>query len=332
MTGPLRIGALGASRIAPMALIRPARSVDEAEVVAVAARDQGRAAAYARKHRIPRVHATYEALLADADIDAVYVPLPNSLHHAWTMRALEAGKHVLCEKPSAANAREAQEMVDAATSAGRVLVEAFHWRYHAMAERIVELVREGAVGRLVHVDAAFCIPLPIFSDIRYRRDLAGGALMDVGSYTVSMLRHLAGEEPAVVSATCLLRSEGVDRRTDARLKYPSGATASLTASMWSRTLLKASVVLRGEAGEIRALNPIAPQVGWRRLTVRTASGVRVEKVGGEGTYARQLRAFVSRVRGGDPLPTEGDDIVRNMAVIDAIYAAAGVDRSTAVDP
>jgi len=300
--------------------------VADADVVAVAARDEGRARRYARKHGIPRVHATYEALLADPDIDAVYVPLPNSLHHPWTLKALAAGKHVLCEKPSASNAAEAAEMVAAAQAADRVLVEAFHWRYHAMAERMIELVRGGEIGAVRHIDAAFCIPLPVFSDIRYRRDLAGGALMDVGSYTVSMLRHLSGEEPEVVSATSLQRSEGVDRRTEAEVRFPSGATGRLTASMWSRTLLKASVKIVGGAGEIRALNPIAPQIGYRRLVVRTSAGTRAEKVGGEGTYTRQLRAFVGRVRGGAPLPTEGDDIVRNMAVIDAIYAAAGVER------
>ena len=135
-TTPLRFGILGAARIAPMALIQPARRVPEAQVVAIAARDGAKARAFAAKHGIPRVHESYDALLADPELDAIYNPLPNGLHCEWTIRALRAGKHVLCEKPIASNASEAQQMADAARETGRVLVEAFHWRYHPLAKRV----------------------------------------------------------------------------------------------------------------------------------------------------------------------------------------------------
>ena len=155
----LRIGVLGAARIAPLALVRPARSVPEVLVLAVAARDEARARRFASRHAIPRVHARYAELLADPEIDAVYNPLPNSLHCEWTLRAISAGKHVLCEKPLAANAYEAGLMSEAARREGRVLVEAFHWRYHPLAARMQEIVVGGELGRVEHVEAAMCIPL-----------------------------------------------------------------------------------------------------------------------------------------------------------------------------
>ena len=146
-TTPLRIGILGASRIAPVAVIRPARRLAGAAVVAVAARERTRAARFAQRHTIPRVHDSYDDLIADPEIDAIYNPLPNSLHAEWSIRALQAGKHVLCEKPVAANAVEARRLAEAADAADRRLMEAFHWRYHDMAERIIAVVRSGEIGR-----------------------------------------------------------------------------------------------------------------------------------------------------------------------------------------
>ena len=147
---PLRIGILGAARIAPMALCRPAREVEGVEVVAIAARDAARAQQFAAKHGIAKVHASYDALLADDAIDAIYNPLPNGLHAEWTIRALEAGKHVLCEKPIASNAAEAAQMAEAAERTGRVLMEAFHWRYHRLAALMREVVLT-EVGEFRHV-------------------------------------------------------------------------------------------------------------------------------------------------------------------------------------
>src|ERR1700737_102197 len=154
----IRMGVLGAAKIVPSALIKPARANPDVEVVAVAARDPQRAAAFAAKHGIPTVHPTYEALLADDSLDAVYVPLPNALHGLWTIAALEAGRHVLCEKPFTANAVEAQLVADAAASSGLVVMEAFHWRYHPVAARMVEIVRGGELGELRRIETAMCFP------------------------------------------------------------------------------------------------------------------------------------------------------------------------------
>ena len=194
---PLRIGILGAARIAPMALIRPARSVPEVRVAAVAARDATRARAFADKHGVPKVHAGYDALIADPELDAIYNPLPNSLHCEWTLRALRAGKHVLCEKPIASNAAEAERMAQAAererprARRGLPLALPPARRAHA---------RDRAFGRLGdvrRVEASMCIPLPLPGDIRYRFDLGGGATMDTGCYAINLVRCLAEAEPSV---------------------------------------------------------------------------------------------------------------------------------------
>src|SRR5215467_4914081 len=177
---PVRIGILGAARIAPAAVIKPAQTVGDAMIGAVAARDRTRADAFASKHGIPRVHASYADLVADPDLDAIYNPLPNGLHAEWTIAALEAGKHVLCEKPFTANAKEAEDVAAVAARTGLVVMEAFHWRYHPLAKRVREIIDSGELGTISRVETALCFPMPLFNDIRYQYDLAGGALMDVG--------------------------------------------------------------------------------------------------------------------------------------------------------
>jgi predicted dehydrogenase len=322
MSEPLRFGILGAARIAPNALVRPARQVDGAEVVAVAARDPEKARRFAAKHGIPTVHADYEALLGDPALDAIYNPLPNGLHCEWTIRALEAGKHVLCEKPMASNAAEAERMAEAAEKAGRVLVEAFHWRYHPLAARMREVVR-GELGELRHVEASLCIPLIAPGNIRYRYELGGGAAMDAGCYTINMVRWLAEAEPEVVAAEARLSSPRVDRCMRAELRFPDGRSGRITCSLFSSALLKLQVRAQGSAGEMRVFNPIAPQY-YNHLTLRTPDGTRRERVPGEPTYTGQLRAFVEHVRGGARMSSDARDAVANMRVIDAIYAKAGL--------
>ena len=157
----------------------------------MAARDATRARAFATKHAIPVVRDSYDALLADPDVDAVYNPLPNGLHALWTIRALEAGKHVLCEKPFTANAAEAEHVAATADRTGLVVMEAFHWRYHPLATRMLEIVNGGQLGRVRHIETWMCFPLFKRDDIRWQLDLAGGALMDAGCYAVHMLRTLA---------------------------------------------------------------------------------------------------------------------------------------------
>jgi predicted dehydrogenase len=319
----LRIGCLGAARIAPAALLKPAATNDGVVCAAVAARDPDRAREFAAKHHIPKVHDSYEALLADAEIDAVYNPLPNGLHGVWTKRALDAGKHVLCEKPFAANAVEAQVVADAAADSGLVVMEAFHWRYHPLAARMLEVIGGGELGQVRRVEAALCFPLPRFDDIRYQLSLAGGALMDAGCYPVSMVRTLAGAEPTVVAATARLRSAGIDRRMEAELSFGDGRTGAILTSMWSSTLLRLSVKVTGSRATMRVFNPTNPHM-FNRLSVTGPGGRRHERVAGGTTYSYQLEAFRAAVQEGGPVLTPPVDSVANMAVIDAIYRAAGL--------
>jgi predicted dehydrogenase len=322
MAAPLRVGILGAARIAPMALVAPARLVGEAAVVAIAARDPERARRFAARHGIPRVLDSYDALVDDPGLDAVYVPLPNALHCRWTVRALAAGKHVLCEKPIAATAAEAEEMRDAAARAGRVLVEAFHYRYHPLFARLRAILASGELGDVRHLEAHLCFPLPFPGDIRYRADLAGGALMDAGCYTVHLLRHLAGAEPEVVDARAEWTRGGVDRCMEARLRFADGRTARLTCSLFSAWLVRASARVEASSGRLAVLNPFMPQM-FHRLRVVTPAGTRTERVAGAPTYDCQLRAFVAAVRDGAAVPTGPDDAVANMRVIEAIYSRSG---------
>jgi predicted dehydrogenase len=319
----LRIGVLGAARITPAALIKPAKAEPDVRVAAVAARDPERAMEFAQKHGIPRVHPDYQALVDDPDLDAVYIPLPNGLHGHWTLAALAAGKHVLCEKPLASNATEAAQVAEAAQASGLVVMEAFHYRYHPLFSRALELVRGGELGELQRVHAALCFPLPRFGDIRYRLDLAGGATMDAGCYPVNCVRALAGAEPEVVSARAKLRSPGVDRMLTAELRFPGGVTGAFTGSLWSGRLLSLSASAVGSAGRLKVFNYLAPQL-YHRLTVSTPAGTRHERIPGRATYSYQLSAFLAATQGGAPVPTDAADGVRNQAVIDAAYRAAGL--------
>ena len=321
---PLRIGCLGAARIAPPALLKPAGANDRVVCTAVAARDPERARAFAAKHDIPKVHESYEALVADDDLDAVYIPLPNGLHGLWTLHALAAGKHVLCEKPFTANAAEARQVADVAAGSGLVVMEAFHWRYHPLAARMLEVIASGELGGVQRIEAALCFPLPRFNDIRYQLALAGGALMDAGCYPVSMVRTLAGAEPTVVRATAKLRSPGIDRRMEAELSFGDGRTGRILASMWSSTLLRLQVKVVGSQATMRVFNPTNPHM-FNRLSVSGPKGRRHERVPGGPTYGYQLEAFRAGVQEGGPILTPPSDAVGNMTVIDAIYRAAGLE-------
>lgn len=319
----LRLGVLGAARIAPAAVVKPARNSDEVDVVAIAARDPARAATFAAKHGIPRVAASYADLIADPEIDAIYNPLPNGLHATWTIAALVAGKHVLCEKPFTSNATEAVQVAATADRTGLVVMEAFHYRYHPLADRMRALVEDGELGALEHVEAALCFPLPKFSDIRYRYDLAGGATMDVGCYTVHLTRLLGLAEPTVTSARAKLRTPDVDRAMTAELAFPGGPTGRITCSMWSSDVLKTVVKARGTRGEMHVINPTNPQV-WHRMRVKIDGVSRTERFTRRPTYEFQLDAFAAAVLRGTPTLTPPADSIANMRVLDAIYVAAGM--------
>ncbi len=316
------MGILGAARIAPLGVVKPARTLEDVAVTAVAARSRAKAEKFAAKHGIPTVHASYESLLADPDIDAVYNPLPNGLHAEWTLKALAAGKHVLCEKPFTSNEAEAVIVADAAASSGLVVTEAYHWRYHPLAARMREVMDSGELGIIREIRTALCFPLPRFSDIRYSYELGGGALMDT-CYTVSALRFLGTGEPSVVSATAKLHGRKVDRAMEAEYVFPDGVRGFTVNSMWSSHILRISARVTGDDGEMKVTNFVAPHY-FNRLTVKSAKGRTGGRVKGEPTYTYQLRAFAEAVLRGGPNITPPADAIKTMHVIDSVYRAAGL--------
>ena len=320
----MRIGVIGAAGITGRALIEPARKLDEVQVAAVAARDPERAAKFAEEHEIPVVHRSYAELLADDSLDAIYVPLANSLHAQWTIAALEAGHHVLCEKPFASNAAQAAEMVATAERTGRVLVEAYHWRYHPVADRMLDLAR--AVGPLEELETRFSISIPP-ENIRYDLALAGGSFMDLGCYCMHIARTIAGGNPRVISATAVEGPKGIDLSMETNLKFGDSLDAVVSCSMIGETSWPESMFVRarGHGGQLEVLNPMAPQWG-HRIQAELADGTTVDEViEAAGTsYDYQLRAFCRAVSGEEKPLTGGADAVATMAAIDGVYTASGL--------
>jgi predicted dehydrogenase len=268
----------------------------------------------------------------------VYNPLPNALHATWNLAAIDAGKHVLSEKPFAANAEEAAEVAAAAHRRGVVVVEGFHYLYHPVTRRLHELLASGDLGELVHVETTLEIPDPGPRDPRWSLALAGGATMDLGCYSLHAQRVLApwaGGEPELVAAEAGERpgEPGVDEWLEARLRFPSGATGVARCHMAAdRRQMTYRVV--GSRGEALVTNFVEPHLD-DRLVIRTSSGEHVERHGARSSYTYQLEAFTRAVRGGASLPIDVDDAVANMRLIDACYVAVGLQprpsaRTTAV--
>ena len=319
---PIRFGILGAARIAPDALVKPAQKSPDAEVVAIAARDPARAREFADTHHIPRVHATYADLIGDRDLDVIYNPLPNSMHCEWTIAALRAGKHVLCEKPIASNAAEAERMANVAKETGMILGEAFHYRYHPLADRVREILSSGTLGRLRHVEGNFSVPIPE-TNIRFDWNLAGGATMDLGCYPLHMIRNFSGLATKVSRASAETGPKNIDIAMDVELELAGGITARMTCSMKKDAQLGASFVARGEHGEMKVTNPVGPHWG-NQLTLKIGADEKTESVPGDTTFTYQLAAFVKAVRGEAKFPTDGPEGIANMRLIDDVYRAAGL--------
>lgn len=327
MPEALRVGVLGASRIGQLSIAGPARATGT-RLVAVAARDHDRAQAWAEEAQVvERILPSYQAVLDDPEVEAVYNPLPNGLHGEWNLKAIRAGKHVLSEKPFASNATQARKVVAAGRAAGLVVVEAFHYPFHPTFHSVCELIDSGAIGDLVHVEAPMAMPDPGPTDPRWEFDLAGGALMDVGCYAVHCARQLgqfAGGEPDVVSATATLHPDhpNVDQQINAELRYPSGATASVGGSM-AAPEYDFHLTVTGTTGRIHLPDFPRPHVD-NRVCWTGADGVEHVQTPGSGgfSYTYQLAAFAAAIREGAPLPYDDADV--QMAMIDQIYLAAGL--------
>ena len=321
---PLQIGILGAANIARLfvAAVRPSAKV---KVRAVAARDVARAQAFARELDIPEVRESYDALLADPSIDAIYNPLPNNLHAQWSIRAVEAKKHVLCEKPLAMTAREAEAMFDAARRNGVFLVEGYPYRAQPQTLKLRELLAAGAVGKPQIVSASFGFLLTDTANIRMNAALGGGALMDAGSYPVSIVRMIAGERPRRVHAMARWGASEVDVSLVGSLEFPSGLLAQISCSFATARHRRATVV--GDAGSIATTyyndtsSAFPPILELRRGVGWDAKLETIETAAAHGFFA-EAEAFQALVAGGwerwvGATPAESIDTMRTLEALAA---------------
>jgi D-xylose 1-dehydrogenase (NADP+, D-xylono-1,5-lactone-forming) len=321
---PVRFGLLSTAPIND-AILAAAGESAEAEVVAVASRDVARAEDYARKHDIPRAHGGYQQLLDDPDVDAVYISLPNSMHTEWSKRTVEAGKHVLCEKPFSRHPDDVERAFDAADRAGRWLTEGIVSRHHPQSERVLELVRDGAVGELRTLNAAFSFNLTDAENTRLSPKLEGGALMDVGCYCVSSMRALAGE-PERVYAEQVVGPSGVDLRAAATLRFLGGVLGRFEVGMDLPYRHELEIV--GSDGSLYLddpWHPIEPVIELRR-----DDAVERIRTGPANGFLRELEDLCAAIRGrGEPLLGRADALGQ-ARTLDALLRSA--DQGQPLEP
>ncbi len=333
---PVRFGILGAANIA-RSFTRGLAGSPIATVAAVASRGAEKAQAFAAELGIPKSHASYEALLTDPEIEAIYIPLPNDMHHDWAIRAAEAGKHVLCEKPLAMDAAEAAAMFAAAKAHGVYLVEAYPYMSQPQTLRLRELLAEGVIGRVQSISAAFGFalvtpdgaPLSDPTNIRLNPARGGGGLLDAGTYAMSMIRIAAGVRPTRVHAAACYTQTGVDQTVASTIEFPGGILAQLSSSISSAGHRHATIV--GERGVIETgysnhAPPDAPLfLRVRRGTASTVPFETIEVPGGDG-FRAEAESFAQMVRNG-PQHWNGATEAESIDTALALHAIAASAKS-----
>ena len=320
----MRLGLLSTARINAL-LVAGARRTHGIEVVAIGSRDRARAQAQARALEIPRVHDSYEALLADPDVEAVYIALPNSLHVEWSLRALQAGRHVLCEKPLSRHPGELARAYQEAEQRGLILLEAFMWRHHPQVDTLLEQMP--TIGELRLIRASFSFALERSDDIRLRSGLDGGALMDVGCYCVSAARLLAGE-PLAVAAQRVLGGDGVDVRLTALLRFPADVLATVDCGL--DIAAREGLEVTGTRGVLTLNDP------WRgrnaEVMLRRDDGS-LESIAVEqgDAYACELEDFAAAVTGARPPRFGREDALGQARTLAALYASAERNQTMEVE-
>jgi D-xylose 1-dehydrogenase (NADP+, D-xylono-1,5-lactone-forming) len=306
-------------------LLPGAEASPDVELVAVASRDLGRAEAYARERGIEHAYGSYEDLLADPKIEAVYISLPNSMHVEWSIQALEAGKHVLCEKPLSRHPEDVERAFDAAEKAGRILMEAFMYRHNPQTKRLKELVEGGAIGRLRLVRAAFSFPLDDAANVRLNDELEGGGLMDVGCYCISGSRLLAGE-PESVYGEQVAAPSGVDELFTGTLRFAADVLAEIDCGLVlpERDELEAI----GEEGSIFLDDP------WHCrkpvIEVRREEATERIELEPEDSYRLQLENMSAAIRGGAEPLLGREDALGQARAIEALYRSADEGRAISI--
>ena len=320
-TDKLRWGVISTANIGRWAVNPAIQASNNGELLAVASRDEETARQFAEEGGIPVYYGSYEALLEDETIDAVYNPLPNSLHHEWTIRAAESGKHILCEKPLALSETECREMEAAAETNGVKLMEAFMYRFHPRTARLLEMVRDGVVGEPRMIRSAFTFRLTKPYNIRLDPELGGGALMDVGCYCVNISRTVAGREPEEVQATALWAESGVDEQMAGTLRFSDGLLAQFDCAL---------TMERCEAYEVAGTDaylsvPNAFLPGKDDATIRENRGRGEEQahtIEGADEYRLMVEHFSECVLNDRPPLYSPAEAALNMRVIEALYRSA----------
>jgi D-xylose 1-dehydrogenase (NADP+, D-xylono-1,5-lactone-forming) len=342
MTKFFRWGFLGTGNIARQ-FGAGVRACERGRIVAVGSRTEERARTFAREYGVERSYASYEALLADREIDGVYVSLPNAMHREWTIKALEAGKHVLCEKPIAVNRAQAEEMYDVAGRKGLVLVEAFMYRAHPLTRAVRDTAKGGAIGDVRLIRTSFCYRTTRIADnIRFDPDLAGGALMDIGCYCINFSRLFAGAEPTVIHAAGKLHASGVDELVVGQMQFPDGVLASFTCGMGVQADNTAYVC--GNEGYVETPVPWKPPAKGATYTLARSTPPRQDQQdakapptppretrtvdAGKELYAIEADDFAATVLDGKPPMLTGQDTIGNMRVLDEMRRQVGVRVSS----
>jgi len=322
----IRWGVLGCARIAERALIPALREAPGAELLGIAARDAGRAREWAERHGIPRAYRDYEALVADPDIDAVYIPLPNHLHAPWTMRAAAAGKHVLCEKPLALDEREAARMFRAAERAGVLLLEAFMYRFHPLFETALALAARGEIGDPRAVRSRFTFRISSgLEDYRWHPEMGGGALYDIGCYPINAARTLfAGEPLSLVARARFDAATGIDIGASLLLEFPGGRQALLDCAF--DTAFQSELEIAGTEGRIFVPRAFSPKALSVTIELRKGEDVRAIPIPAANAYVGMIGHFQDALRDGRPLRYGRADARANARVLAAALRSAKSSR------
>lgn len=316
----LRIGIMGTAKIARTAMIPGILDSERCVAAAVASRNIDKAAEVAKQFGIPVYYGSYDELIQDPDIDAVYIPLPNHLHKPWSIKAIRAGKHVLCEKPAALNEVEVRQVVEAAKEHKVVFAEAFMYRYHPKHARVKELIAGGEIGEIRSIHGSFTMNhADDKHNVRYRREMGGGSIYDVGCYPISAARMICGTEPKAATVHALFSEEHdqVDMMAHGLIEFDGGLGLTFECGMWAFS--KCSLEISGTKGRIE----LPSAFGWERMEdqaqifVHTAEGTREEKLGAHNHFTLQADALAAAVLDGIPLPYSPEDAIYNMRVIDA---------------
>lgn len=317
----IKWGVISTANIGRWAVNPAIQASSNSELIAVASRDTQTAADFAEQWNIPRPYGSYEALLDDAEIDAVYIPLPNSLHREWTIKSADAGKHVLCEKPLGLTEAECREMSAAADANNVIFMEAFMYRFHPRTERVLEMIQDGVVGELKMIQSTFTFRLTKPDNIRLQPELGGGALMDVGCYCINVSRTMAGSEPVEVQAFESKAPTGVDNMMAGTMRFSNDVFASFECGL--NTKRRESYEIGGTEASLRVADAFLP--GTDDVIIeehRDGEGPVLHSVAGVDEYQCMVEHFAEcALNGADPRYS-ADEAALNMRVIEALYQSA----------